>query len=407
MGKRAAQFFDSVVMGDDSSAGGARPMANRTDGAAFAAMTIYHDLCQARQEWLELLAQNEISPYQSFDFLNTWSDTIGKAQGVTPMVVNLRDAKGKALAMLPLAIHQKGPLRVATFLGGRESNINFGLFRRGLEPSDLVLRPLLEAAAKSLPNPPDLYDLRNQPLEFDGVVNPLLPALSRPGASAAYGARLPSEPATLEARLSRDTRKKLRRKAAWLGELGNVQFEHRVSGARAEEIVDALITQKGKILNAANIPSRMHEPAFREFLMRLSSHQATKGFELHAISVSGKIAATYAGLADGRRFSAMLNSYDMTSEIARCSPGDLLLHSLLGNLVSRGYSFFDLGIGEARYKNAVCDEKIELYDTIIPVSWKGAVAAPAFSMALGIKRRIKRDPRLWRLFARARARFRF
>jgi len=105
----------------------------------------------------------------------------------------------------------------------------------------------------------------------------------------------------------------------------------------------------------------------------------------------------------GRRFSAMLNSFEQDEAIARCSPGDLLLHALMRHLVARGMIHFDLGAGEARYKSSVCNETIELYDAILPVTARGFLAAPMLTAYLRLKRRVKQTPSLINAYQRLRA----
>ena len=124
--------------------------------------------------------------------------------------------------------------------------------------------------------------------------------------------------------------------------------------------------------------------------------------EVHALSVGDRIVATYAGFVRGGRFSAMLNSFDADEAVARSSPGDLLLHALMRHLVSREMTHFDLGAGEARYKNSVCEDRIELCDMLFPATWKGAFAAPLFAQFLQVKRAIKQSPTLMRGYARLR-----
>jgi CelD/BcsL family acetyltransferase involved in cellulose biosynthesis len=391
-----------VTNGDISVDAGWRP-ASRESGAAplYASLEASFTLGDVHAEWSELFAQGLVTPYQSFEFLSAWSETVGK--GLEPMVVVARDSERRPVALLPFGIAKRGPLRVAMFLGGRESNFNFPILRFGVTPDKAAVLRLLKEAAKALPAPPDLYDLRNQPRSFDGAANPLLLDGSQPSPSWAYGAHLPSEVRELEARISKDSRKKLRKKEARLAELGEIQYEHQANGERAKAILDALIAQKSKRLAAANIISDFEKDHFRTFLARIASSEGSNALELHALTLSGKIIATYAGLARRGRFSAMLNSYDMDEDIARCSPGELLLHALLRNLISRGFSHFDLGVGEARYKNAICDETIELYDTIVPVTAKGALAAPAFSLYLRLKRAIKQNPALARIAGKARS----
>lgn len=102
----------------------------------------------------------------------------------------------------------------------------------------------------------------------------------------------------------------------------------------------------------------------------------------------------------------MLNSFATEDEIARSSPGDLLLHSLLRDLVARGVGRFDLGVGEARYKNAVCDETIALVDSVIPATPLGALATPILAALTRAKRALKQNPRLFASLTRLRRRVR-
>ncbi len=71
------------------------------------------------------------------------------------------------------------------------------------------------------------------------------------------------------------------------------------------------------------------------------------------------------------RYSGMMTSFDADPEVSRFSPGDLLLHHLVGEQTARGRLSFDLGVGEARYKASICDETIALVETVWPVSLRG------------------------------------
>jgi len=356
------------------------------------ALEIHEALDAARKDWIELYALCAASPYQSFEFASNWFDTVGRAQNLTPMIVVARSASGRPLALLPLALDRRGPLRVAAFLCGRESNFNLALIHPNAGLDENALRRLLAGAATKSSIRPHLYFLRNQPRRFEGVANPLAFSDARPSPSFAYGLTLPRDAAELDARASRDARKKLRKKEQRLAQLGELRYEHRADGARALDIMRALIVQKSARLEQMGAPSAFDEPAMCDFLERATLAAGDGALEMHALSVSGRIVATYAGLTRGARFSAMLNSFDTTDAFARCSPGELLLRALLRNLVERGFAGFDLGAGEARYKNAVCDETIELCDMALPTTWAGALAAPMLMGYLRAKRRIKQTP---------------
>lgn len=356
----------------------------------------------ARADWAELDRQATISPYQSYAFLSAWAETVGKTRRVRPFLVVARDDDGRPDALLPLCIETRAGARIGCYFGGRESNFNLPLLRPGAGYDEPRLRRLLVEAARRAPTPPDLLYLRNQPRRFEGVDNPLAFRCARPSASFAYGTTLPAKAEALAERLSKDSRKKLRKKEARLAESGALQYEHQPAPERRAEIIDTLIRQKTERFAELGIGDAFSRSGLSDLLTKLSSGTESGAIELHALSIGGRIVATYAGVVRGGRFSAMLNSFDMDEEIARSSPGDLLLHSLMRNLVERGLTHFDLGAGEARYKNAVCDETIELCDLILPVSPKGHVTGPLLSAFLQAKRRVKQTPALANAVYRAR-----
>ncbi|MEK4034693.1 hypothetical protein WOA01_17630 [Methylocystis sp. IM2] len=180
--------------------------------AAYSHLRVFTRFEDARTDWLALSREAAISPYQSFEFLSMWSDAIEASEDVTPFLIAAQDAKGAPSALLPLCIIGKGPLRIAAFLGGREANFNLPLLSPDAQHDQESLWRLLHDAAKHAPSPPDLYFLRNQPRRFENAENPLVFANARPSASCAYGTTLPATVDELAARLSKENRKKLRKR---------------------------------------------------------------------------------------------------------------------------------------------------------------------------------------------------
>jgi CelD/BcsL family acetyltransferase involved in cellulose biosynthesis len=351
----------------------------------------------ARADWNVLFALAPASPYQAFGFCAAWADSIGRAQGAQPLIVVVRDSAGAPLALVPLSLRRSGPLVIGAFLCGRESSFNLPLILPGAAFGADDMRALLVRASRATPRGIDLYYLRNQPKRLDDADNPLALPGARHSASFAYSATLPADVAALDARFSKGARKKLRRKENRLASLGALRFEHCAEGARALEIAQALLAQKVERFAWLGFDTA----SMRGLLERLCAAPAA-GFELHALSLDGRVIAAYAGLAHNGRFSAMMNSFVQDDAIARCSPGNVLLHALLRHLVERGVTRFDLGAGEAPYKNAVCNEAIELHDVVAPMTMPGRLAAPAFLATLHAKRCIKQTPWISDLIARLR-----
>ena len=124
---------------------------------------------------------------------------------------------------------------------------------------------------------------------------------------------------------------------------------------------------------------------------------AAPAIEVHALvaSESGRILATFGGAVDGARFCGMWTSFDTDPELGRFSPGEILLHRIVGDQAARGRRALDLGVGEAGYKSKTCDETIELVEQTVPVSSASHALALASRVAVRLKHRIKRSPRLW------------
>jgi CelD/BcsL family acetyltransferase involved in cellulose biosynthesis len=370
--------------------------------AARLRVEVHANVADVRADWEALYAEAPASPYQSFAFVSAWIDTLGAAQSAAPFVVVARDDAARPVALLPFVVSRFGPLRLATFAGGGESNFNLPLIRRAAALDESALRRMMRDAARLAPTTPDLFFLANQPHSFDGAPNPLAFANAAPSPSFAYGTALPADAAALEARQSKDARKKLRKKESRLAQMGALAYEHAAEGASARDIVAALLAQKHARLSAQGVASNFGAAATRDFLLRLFDDPAASSVEAHALRLSGRVVAAYVGLARRNRFCALMNSFDANEEIARSSPGELLLQALMRNLCARGFTHFDLGAGEARYKNAVCDETIELCDAIIPVTALGAVSGAALVAAQRAKRLIKQTP--WMFAAALRAR---
>ena len=139
----------------------------------FGRIEVYEDPADASAAWTELEAIAPASAYQTFKWLVPWIETVGRSAGVCPMIVVAHGTNDSPVALFPFGIIQQGGVRLATFLGGCDSNSNLGLIRPGtqLDKSDIV--SLLRTAAHKARLRPDAFVLSNQPSSWEGVPNPL------------------------------------------------------------------------------------------------------------------------------------------------------------------------------------------------------------------------------------------
>jgi CelD/BcsL family acetyltransferase involved in cellulose biosynthesis len=369
----------------------------------FSKVEVHRTLSSIEADWAELENCAPASVYQTRAFLRPWIETLGVARQIEPLFIVAKDAHGKTVALLCLGLQRRAWFRVAMFLGGKESNFNLGLFRPGARFRAADLRALLRQAAKAMgPDAPDIFILKNQPHQWSAWHNPFALMPHRRSASFAYATGLDADAtAFLTSKLSKDTRKKLRKKEARLAEIGSLAVTTGDTSDERRQILDTFFIDKIRRCEEKGMTSDFAAAAMRKFFDRLSDQKTAAGhawFELFGLMLDGRVIATYAGAAHRDRFSAMVNSFDNEGTIAKSSPGDLLLMKLIAAQCAKGRLSFDLGIGEARYKMTYCDTTVPLFDVVMPVSGAGYILAVRQAVCSRLKLAIKQRPKTFALF---------
>jgi CelD/BcsL family acetyltransferase involved in cellulose biosynthesis len=235
-------------------------------------------------------------------------------------------------------------------------------------------------------------------------VNPFATG-GEPEASNGYGLTLEPDPdATVRRVFSADARKKLRSKEKRLIEAhGPVVYRRAETAEEANRFLTAFYAHKAVRFAAMGIADPYADPSIRAFLAAAAAGPEA-ALEIHALCIAegGRVLATFGGAVTGQRYSGMMTAFDPDPDIARYSPGDLLLQHLVREQATRGRLGFDLGVGEARYKASICDETIELVEATIPVTLAGRAYGAIRQGLVRAKRGIKRDPRLYAAFQRLR-----
>jgi CelD/BcsL family acetyltransferase involved in cellulose biosynthesis len=368
------------------------------------AVEVLHGFGVAEGVWRGLEADGIGSPYQRFDWQKAYVEAMGSA--FETCVVLVRDSSGRPCLLLPLAVSRRQGVRIASPVGGKHANYHLPLMAAGcLLPSPSGLRALLREAGRTLGI--DAYAFANLPLAWDGIANPLAQG-GRPSPSNGYRLALDADgEATLQRVLSKDARKKLRQKDKKLRELGPVARRVAQTPEDVDAILSAFLAQKRDRFREMGIPNPFEDGATQRFLRAACLAGLNEGrpaIELHALAMGERVLAVFGGAVDGARCSGMFTSFDPDPEVARSSPGELLMLDVIRHQCRKGRCVFDLGVGEARYKSSLCDEVEELVDAMLPVTAHGHLYAAALAACLRAKRTVKQTPWLWQAFTRLRAR---
>lgn len=351
--------------------------------------------------WREMVQQGALcSRYQHHSWMAGWWDHIGSMSQDSPHVTVLRDDMGKPVLLLPLVRKKVGPLQVGFFMGGKHTNFNLPVWHpQHVKQPAAALAALQEGLRHNGPRL-DLLVLLNQPASWQGEANPMLQAPHREAASRAYSGELLSDfEALLKERMGANSRKKLRQKERQLAALGPVAFQCARTPAEIDRVLEAFFQQKAARMREQGLSNAFDAAGAKEFT-RAAAHAIDPDtgemlIELYAASVGDKIIATFGGIVADGRFSGMFNSI-AGAEFRNYSPGELLLANVIRLCCERGLTKFDLGIGDAAYKQVYCRDAEALYDSVIPITAAGQVAAPIWRTGLALKGRIKKSDRLLR-----------
>lgn len=374
---------------------------------AFADMTVTAlDWNASAALWLALEADAIMTPYQRRAWIAAYCGSL--PDGSAPQLVVARDGQGRVQLAAPMIVSRRMGLRIATIPGGKHANFQMPILpARGCMPGcPAQAKRFLAEAGRALGGV-DLFILRNQPLGWAGTTNPLALVSSAPSPSQAYKLFLDAEPdVTLHRVLSRDTRKKLKQKRNRLDALGHVRHVAARSEAERDAILNAFYAQKAERMREIGVADPFADPATRAFL-----HKAVRpgpdgdaAIDLHGLAVGDHYVATFAGSVYGDRFCGMFNAFDMAPQFFRASPGDLLLMDVIAHYGRAGLKVFDLGIGEARYKDTFCEAVEPVTDTVHAVTAAGQAVALALRAGVSAKRRAKRSPMAMALLKRIRRR---
>jgi CelD/BcsL family acetyltransferase involved in cellulose biosynthesis len=378
----------------------------RSEASRIAAIDVLDDLAAAEAVWRALEADHHFStPYQRFDLLGPWQRLVGAHEGARPFIVTAFDAERRPLLLLPLSLQQHHGVRVASFMGGKHTTFNMGLwnadFAASADAADLdILLAKLRARGGA-----DALALTQQPLRWNDQANPfaLLPRQEAINGCPLLEMPPGGDPAS---RISNSFRRRLKSKEKKLQALPGYRYSVATTDADIVRLLDWFFRVKPARMAEQKLPNVFAEPGVEAFIRAacLAARGNDHIIDIHALECDEEVIAIFAGVADGERFSMMFNTYTM-SEQARYSPGLILMRNIIDHYAGLGYRALDLGIGSDDYKLMFCKSDEPIFDSFVPLTSRGKVVAMAMSSLSRGKRLVKQNQMLFDLARRLRRAF--
>lgn len=376
----------------------------RSKASLIAQVDLVSDIAEAEAVWRALEEPGHLfTPYQRFDLLGSWARSVGEREGARPFVVIARDAEQTPLALLPLALRQGHGVRTACFMGGKHTTFNMGLWNA--EFAAQAVTADLDALFAPLHDQVDVLALTQQPKRWHDQQNPfaLLPQQSAINGCPLLAMEPGGPPAS---RISNSFRRRLKSKEKKLQALAGYRYHLATTDADVIRLLDWFFRVKPVRMAEQKLPNVFAEPGVEQFIRSacLAPRGEGRVIDIHALECNYEVIAIFAGVADGQRFSTMFNTYTM-SEHARFSPGLILMRYIIDRYAERGYRSLDLGIGTDEYKRMFCRDDEDIFDSFVPLTSRGKLAAMAMSSLNHGKRLVKQNQMLFDLARRLRQAF--
>ena len=359
-------------------------------------LSIVDDLDTAKEDWLAFEDKAAYTSFQGYQWMHAWQMAVRGIKRVSPLIV-FGHYGGKLAFILPFAVEKRHGARRLIWFGHELADYNGPLF----DPDILerlrhdFVADILQRVRVLVPTI-DYACLAKQPETLCGRPNPFATFRSVPFTCGTHSAQLNGnwEEFSLAHRSARSLRR-IREKEKNLARRGDLTFKAVTSVTESTRLMDMLVTWKIAQLTARGDRAPFANAAARRLMRHLA--QATPNnprLRLYALESAGEIIALGFCLIEHGRLIYYLCAYDGRPEMARYSPGMLLLVRILKAAIDEGLEVFDFSNGDEDYKSHWIDQSEEIFVSWQPFTLKGRIAVALDRMELETIRWVKRHPPL-------------
>ena len=389
------------------------PVARGADAAAAdISLRVCSSLADIEDEWRRFETVAVATPFQTYEWLAAWHRHVGIRSGMVPAIVVGRFADGAIAFIMPLAIDPQHAIKRLRWLGQDLCDYNAPLLSRDFSarvtPEDFkALWRELRAKLQSDPlTRHDWIEFEKMPETIGDEINPFICLPITSNANSAHIMRLGAEWETFyRTKRSSATRRHDRAKRKRMAQFGDIRLVTATDSADARRTLETLMRQKSLSFARKGIPDMFERPGYREFFIDIASNPATRHLvHVSRVEIGTTDAAANFAIVRGDCYYHILSSY-CDGRLAHFGPGALHLRELMAHAIGRGLKKFDFTIGDERYKNEWCDERLWLFDYSAAATWRGWPASALSDARRRLKRYIKQTPMIWQFASRLRAAF--
>lgn len=338
---------------------------------------------EARDAWTRIESSSSPYPFQRLPWLETWQETIGKANGYSPAVGIIEDLSGAALCLLPMGYRGRGSSRRLEWMGWGVSDYSGPLLSPDSGIDGALIKAAVFAIGRSLGC--SLILLERNPERLCGGPNPLLGEGLRELHYGSHYAQVPKElGAFMKERFGAKGSYNLRRAERRLSELGKLEFAVARDADSRSKITEAMIRHKRERYREQKVRDNFDDPSFASFYEGYSRQGGSKA-HLSALYLDGRSIAEHWGLVDGSTMYLLMPTFE-AGKLDAYSPGSILIERLFGLCIEEGLGTLDFTAGDEEYKDRWCEGRMRLYRRAYGIGPIGKIMAFAIEAMEGLKK---------------------
>ncbi len=316
----------------------------------------------AAADWPSIADDRDLRLYvfQSREFLDIWLDTIGRASRIESYFIVVRDTDGQPVLYLPLIIETKFNVRLLRFMDCGVADYNAPIVAPNRMLSRQEFHEVWADVLALLPSF-DVIDLTKIASDVAGAVNPLTYLDCTPFGESGHSLVLTRLRDQTDTRRSvARLRRKLQSCTKGLNQVGEPSFVVNPAAAEAALLTERLLELKRRKYQRTSVPDFLAAPGVERFYREMMKPgRLGKISHLSALTVGDTVVSAHLGFIGRGRFYYMFPAYD--TAFGRYRVGHLLLQHLIDLSVAQNFDAFDLGIGDASYKNKWANHHLALH----------------------------------------------
>ncbi len=354
-------------------------------------ITCHDSPARIRETWLVLEESSCCTVFESYHWCQNWVLHGAQGAGEQPLIIVGYDNAGAPAFLLPMALVRTSGVTLLTWLAQAYSCYNMPICPDDTMP--FMTKEVLVSIFQVVRENYGFFDamaLTGQPEEWDGMTHMM--QVFSPVPTGQVALTIPLQPSFDEMhdeKVSKSSKKKLRRKMRQLEQCGKVEFGIAKSRAERKKLYQAFLDYKAASLEKQGKANVYEQQFLNDFYCGLMEDGGSgQHLEQFYLSVDGDILAVSYGLYYKQNFFSISRAMK-DSPLNRFSPGILLLMGELSVNCGKKMSFLDLGPGDSVYKKHWGYKKVMRFNCYHSFSARGRLYIGMQKMQLNILARLK------------------